>query len=147
MQRLRVRRLAFHVLVAWLFAIATGFVNACVVQLEMHGAPQAVSHAAHAVMMHVDEAAAHAAMGHEAAGAHEHEPDSANIPCERFCDEPVAQPAKPFSDPFNGFWLASAPAPAFYYFLSANAHANFEPGRIRGGESIPIAIAFLRLTL
>ena len=143
MQTLRVRRLAFHVLVAWLFAIATGFVNACVVQLE----PQAVFHAAHAVMMHVEEAAAHEAMGHEAAGAHEHEPDAANIPCERFCDEPIAQPAKPHSDPFSGFWLAGAPAPAFYSFPPADAHARFEPGRIRGGEPIPIAIAFLRLTL
>jgi len=34
MQTQRLRRFALHVLLAWLFALATGFVNACVMQSQ-----------------------------------------------------------------------------------------------------------------
>jgi hypothetical protein len=88
------------------------------------------------------------------AQANAHQPchDSVNRtppPCERLCDGPSAVPQaeRQSVDLLSGFWLAPAPVPSFDFQFAA------APGRVVPSESIaslhpvPIAIAFLRLSL
>jgi hypothetical protein len=136
MQTQRLRRFAVHVLLLWLFAFSTGIVNACVVQMHF-GQPE------HA-MLHGDHG-----MHHQASG-HEHQTDHSNLPCERFCDEPsaVAQPVKQQSDSASHSWPAAPPAPSFeFQALSGAVTGTPASIPIRWAATVPIPIAFLRLTL
>jgi hypothetical protein len=63
MQLQRLRRLAVYVLFAWLFALTTGIVNACVVQAELHNSAQSVAHGDGAAVNVPDQARGHEAMG------------------------------------------------------------------------------------
>lgn len=140
MQTQRLRRLALHVLFAWLFVLATGIVNACVVRAELPDA----AHGGHALAMDGDQTTAHETLGHD------HDDHSGKAPCERCCDEPSVlpqQPAKQQSDSPSGFWLAALPASSFTHPAASRADARLDSSEIRWGASIPIPIAFLRLTL
>jgi hypothetical protein len=142
MQIQRLRRFALHVLLAWVFALATGVVNACVMQVDLPESAHASAHGGHALVGDADHS-----MPHETDG-HEHESHAGKPPCERCCDEPSALPqqaASQKSDSPSGFWLVSLPAPSFTWAASRVARLDGIPPR--WGATIPIPIAFLRLAL
>lgn len=142
-QTQRLRRLAVHVLLAWLFALSTGIVNACVVQAGLPNSADSVAHGNHEAVKALDQAEVSGGTGDD------HESHPGNPPCERCCDEPSALPqaAKQHSEPLNGFWLASAPAPSFTFQAVSEANGTLDSRHIRWRAAIPISIAFLRLTL
>jgi hypothetical protein len=138
----RLRRLAVHVLLMWLFVLGTGVVHACVVRAAAGGAP-AVAHCHEAV-----DAAADAADAHEAA-VNDQDPGRIHTPCERLCDAPsvVPQAENQLSNPLSGFWLACAPLPAFAFQPGAAPDRSQPSAPDRWHKSVPVSIAFLRLTL
>jgi hypothetical protein len=137
----RLRQLAVYVLLAWLFGLATGVVNACVARSDASPAAHSVAHAV-AVQAPAFDAVAQEPMDDEQGCDHN------RPPCERLCDGPsaVTQAEKHQSNPLSGFWLAP-PVPSFHFPRLAVLNglaAGAEPG---WPASIPIPIAFLRLTL
>lgn len=136
--RSRLRRFAACVLLLWLFGLASGGVNACVVGSGLR-------HAAHAAAL--EAANDHASQaGHAAAAQHDHEDQP---PCERLCDEPVApaQADKQQASPLTGFWLAAAPLaapPQWQAVPWRGPLGRAEPG---SHTAVPIPIAYLRLAL
>lgn len=144
MQTQRLRRFALHVLLAWLFALATGVVNACVMGVQLPDATASVVHGAHAVATDAVHAAAHEADDPA------HESISGKPPCERSCDEPSVLPqqaVKQQSDSPSGFWLAALPASSPASPAVSPADTRLDSSQIRWGPAIPIPIAFLRLAL
>lgn len=146
----RLRRFAVHVLLVWLFALGSGIVNACVVQLHIPQPAQVTAQSA----THEHPQMAAALDDEDAAKVHEHhqhgdQADRTHPPCERFCDAPsvAPQPEKQQSNLLSGFWLAPAPVPPFDF------QTSFAPIRItpsddaRWRKTIPISIAYLRLAL
>jgi hypothetical protein len=133
------RRLAVYVLLAWLFALTTGFVNACIVQAEVSDSAHSVAHPRHA--------GDHGHAYEMSAGPHESQ--VAHPPCERFCDEPSAlpQPAKLQADASSGLWFAYAPLSSFFFQALSEPDATLGSRDVRQRSTIPIPIAFLRLTL
>jgi hypothetical protein len=130
----RVRRLAVHVLLVWLFALTTGIVNACVVTVASIDAAALV--ATEAKVQHP--------------GGHHHESDHVNPPCERFCDESSVIPpaAKQQGDFENGSWPAMGPVSSpFQPRASFLAKGALDSESIRWRATIPFSIAFLRLNL
>lgn len=144
----RLRRFAVHVLLVWLFALGTGIVNACVVQLHMQQPTHAAAHDAQAMIAGaVDEEADCASLhGHQQAGD---QADHGRPACERLCDAPsvAPQPEKQQSNLLSGFWLAPAPVPSFDFQSSVEPLRNAPRDDARWRKSIPISIAFLRLAL
>lgn len=135
-QRQRLRTIAARVLLVWLFALATGFVNACLVE-PVQAAPDAHHHA-HAVP----------APDHDAADPHA--ASAANkASCLKFCaDEASSVPAtKHALDPGPAWGLALLPALPLWVGVDdagaafARADAGPPPWRV------PIRIALLRLAL
>jgi hypothetical protein len=147
----RLRRLAVHVLLVWLFALGTGIVNACVVQLHM---PPPAPIAAQSVLGDNQQTASLDAEAVDCATVHQHDQQGdqvarTHLPCERLCDGPsvAPQPEKQQSNLLSGFWLAPAPVPAFD-FQSLVEPARIAPSEpVRWRKTIPISIAFLRLAL
>lgn len=142
--RSRVRRLAASVLLLWVFGLASGIVNACVLGSESRHAVHAA-----AVVVHVH----HAGMtmdGMDGHAGHEHPADHGKPACERLCDAPVAARAadNELASALAGFWLAPAPLPtiALRPFEPAD-RAALPDGAPRGREGVPLPIALLRLTL
>lgn len=137
----RLRRLAAHVLLAWLFALTTGIANACILQAERHDSAPAMVHSAHGTALGVEQS--------QAQDAHDHESHSGNPPCERYCDGPsaVTQSAKQQGDTPSGFWVASIAALPFTAESRSEADGGLDSSQVRWGATIPIPIAFLRLTL
>jgi hypothetical protein len=133
-QRKRLRRLAAHVLLGWLFALTMGIVNACVLEPETR-------HDAAAVTQHHHDASAHTHHG----SAH-----ADKAICIKFCDEPSmgAQVLKQQQfDPFDGAWLVAAPAALPTISTMCNGAGAFYAAHGWWRPAIPIPIAFLRLTL
>jgi len=132
-QRKRLRRLAAHVLLGWLFALTMGIVNACALEPETH-------HGAAAVTQHHHDASANTHHGFAHA-------DKAI--CFKFCDEPSmgAQMFKQQFDPFDGAWLVAAPAALPAISTMGNVADAFHAAHGLWRPAIPIPIAFLRLTL
>lgn len=134
------RRLAIHVLLAWLLALGTGFANACVIQEQL-------SQSAHAALDHDGAEAGHTTI--DCQTEHDHASHAGNAPCEQFSIDrsALSQTAKQQSNPASDFWLASAQPTSFIFLSMPEA-----PGRVKGKQerslaTIPIPIAFLRLTL
>lgn len=139
-RRTSLHRLAVHVLLAWLFVLATGFVHACVVNAQTRSAEHA--------MAQPDADAAHHV--HDGAGDGEHAAHDGSVPCERCCDDASAlAPAavKLQADGSGGFWLASAAAPPFFLSFLSDADGVPDSRRERWRAAVPIPIAFLRLAL
>lgn len=139
--RARLRRFAACVLLLWLFGLASGVVNACVVASGLR-------HAAHAAA--VEAAWDHAAHGAAAAGAQSgHEDHDEQPPCERLCDEPVApaQADKQQSSPLTGFWLAATPLATPPQWQADTRRAPLPRTEPASRTAIPIPIAYLRLAL
>jgi hypothetical protein len=142
--RVSLRRLAAYVLLVWLFGLASGIVNACVLG-------SASPHAAHALIraghVHEDGMAMPDSAGH---GGHEHQRDQGKPPCERLCDAPVAARAADhdLAAALAGFWLAPAPLPSIAVRAVESADAVPGPDAApRWRQGVPLPIAFLRLTL
>jgi len=136
----RLRRFAVYVLLVWLFGLASGIVNACVLHPGLSHETVSVAHE-HDGQGHVDDAADQASDDHEC--------DHGRPPCERLCDAPsvVPQAEKQQSNPLSGFWLAAAPIPAFNFQCSAEPRRTVSSASLRWYTTIPIPIAFVRLTL
>ena len=131
-------------LLAWLFTLTAGIVNACVLAPEPGRENLTAAHDEHL--------AAAAQVSHEthAAGTHEHRsPHGDKAACEKACNEPStgAQTLKQKIDPFTAIWLAPAPADSLFIVATASAVGTSVAGHDPGPPAIPIRIAFLRLTL
>lgn len=139
--RARLRRFAACVLLLWLFGLASGVVNACVVASGLR-------HAAHAAA--VEAAHDHASHGADAAAAqHDHDGHDEQPPCERLCDEPAApaQADKQQGSPLSGFWLAAAPLASLPQWPDMARSAALPRAAPAARAAIPIPIAYLRLAL
>ncbi len=144
----RLRRFAAYVLLVWLFGLGAGIVNACVVHgglsdsghVAMHGADAGQRVSAQA---QVDQAQVDQAIGDD------QECDQADPPCKQLCDAPsvVPQAEKQQSNPLSGFWLACAPVPSLHLESGAEPAATIAGSHVRWRKTIPVSIAFLRLTL
>jgi hypothetical protein len=147
------RRLAAYVLLLWLFGLASGVVNACVIGGEVrHGAPMVshVGHESHASMAMHEMAMHDMAMDEMAMDAGDQDQtEHSTPPCERLCDAPaVARVAdKELGSVLAGFWLAPAPLPTVTLRLlplaTRTAPASEPPWR----PGVPLSIAFQHLTL
>jgi hypothetical protein len=142
--RSRLRRLAAHVLVLWVFGLASGIVNACVLGSDTRHAVHAA-----AVAVHVH----HAGMVMDDMDSHDgHEPaaDHGKPACERLCDAPVAARTadNELASALAGFWLAPAPLPTIALRALEPADRAAPPAAaLRLRQAVPVPIAFLRLTL
>ena len=138
----RLRRLASHLLLVWLFALGTGVANACVYGYDF-GHELAARHGQRdGAMVHQTDL--------QDANCHEDPAGQLpNGPCAKFCDELslIRQSAKPLSDPLGVVCPALLPTPSATLQTAAAPLVTVmdEPGLHRA--AIPIAIAFLRLTL
>ncbi len=121
-QTARVRRLAAQLLLVWLFALATGIVNAC----------------AYAPMAHAPGCA-------ECPDAH---PAGASQACAKFCaDESTSvRVVKHAYDPWIGLDIAVVPTMALSVVAPAPMPELRHPDERPSLARIPVAIAFLRLT-
>jgi hypothetical protein len=140
MRTQRLRRLAVHVLLSWLFVLGTGFANACVIQEQLRQSAHSATHG--------DEAAGdHTTI--DCQTGHDHTSHAGNPPCEQFKIDRSALPqtAKQQSHSSSDFWPASAPLPSFVFLVMPEApeRVKSKPGSV--SATIPIPIAFLRLTL
>ena len=142
----RLRRIALRVLVMWLFAVVTSVVHACVIapgiRLAASGADGTGSHHAAAAT------AVHQHGGH--GSEHRHgAPKSENAACLKFCsDESASAPAaKQTFDPAPSATLAPplavVPPSIAPVGRGLGAGGFLETAR----PPVPIAIAFVRLTL
>lgn len=142
-QRRSIRRLAAQVLLAWLFALATGIVNACVI------APGTPSSLPVSAVTSGDEG--HAAAAH-APGCHECEdegPAAGHPPgCAKFCaDEASSVPAaKQVHDVQPLLGIAMVPTMALAVAGSMDTTAIGE-GVLLPPPRTSVPIAYLRLTL
>jgi hypothetical protein len=140
-QRHRLRHVAAQWLLAWLLALAAGFVNACVLEpAARHGIASTGQDQHATATLHDGQEEPH---GHPS-----HDPGKA--PCAKFCDEPTvsAQLFKQQTDPLTGTWLATAPIHApFVETMPPQAVVALDTRRDSRPPTIPILIAFLRLTL
>ena len=143
--RNHLRRLAAYVLLGWVFALATGIVNACVIQPSLRAADTASRvHEADASTRSIDAHWTHDHGEGQPGPSQEHK-----APCDKFCDEPstVAQTPKQTFDPIDLGWLVLPPssdAPTDATRI-ASGIATGHPERWR--PAAPIPILFLRLTL
>ncbi len=139
--RSRLRRFAASVLLLWLFGLASGIVNACVVTSGLR-------HAAHAVALEeAHDHGAHAVAGH--AAGHDDDSNLSQPPCERLCDEPAAptQDDKQQSTPVAGLWLPAPPLAAVQTWDAPPMRFALPPSDPAERAGTPIPIAYLRLAL
>lgn len=144
--RTYLRRIAAVVLLLWLFGLASGVANACLVGVGLrHVGYAAALEAAHA---HSSEADGVAAAAPAMQPVHEHG-DGEHPPCKRLCDEPLArtQGEKQPSTALSAVWLAAAPLPIFEQWPPCEASSPVARAELDVRTAIPIAIAYLRLTL
>ena len=134
------RRFAATVLLVWLFGLASGIVNACIVSANLrHGGDVAAPVAL----------AAEAATLHDMDG-HDHGAKTVSPACERLCDAPPAAPnaEKLAANLLSAFWLAAAPPPAMVVqAVPRGSDLRPRADRARPAAAVPISIAFLRLAL
>jgi hypothetical protein len=140
------RRFAATVLFVWLFGIASGIVNACIVSGELgRGAAlaESVEHDHSAMTAAEAETMEHGSVAHDDGAK------SGSPACERLCEAPPAAPQaeKLGGNLLSAFWLAVAPPPTMV--VQAVPRSSTPPPRADHAWSaaIPISIAFLRLAL
>ena len=146
------QRTVMVMLVAWVFALAAGVVNACVLQVKLPTHHQGPTQT-HAPSSTVIKAHGHfAVLPHSEAPAPADEPsghaDSSKVHCKSFCDsEASAAAAKQQGHDITD--LAQAPmhvlAAAPYFPLLATAVQSFDDRPPPPGA--PMVIRFLRLTI
>jgi len=140
------RRFAATVLLVWLFGLASGIVNACIVSGDLrHGTAAAAGSAEH------DHAAMTAAADGMQHGLDGHATGAKPVPpaCERLCEAPPAAPQaeKLGGTLLSGFWLAAAPPPGMVMPAVPRSSAPLPRADQAWPAAIPISIAFLRLAL
>ncbi len=140
MQSQRLRRFAIHVLFAWLFALGTGFANACVIQEQLQ-------QSAHSMMDGHRGPAGHT--GGDCGTGHDHAAHAGNAPCEQFLSDRSALPnaAKQPSHSPGDVWLAPAPGPSAVVLATPEAAGTAKVETQRPPPGVPIPIEFLRLAL
>lgn len=130
-----IRRQAAALLLAWVFALVSGVVNACIVGLDAGGAEHLEGHG----------------LSWAAAERHDHGPmPEAATPCAKFCDdESSSVPPAPSSTSQISFgaWMAPAPLPAWTAPARRDGGDAVAGPAVQGQGRIPIPIAFLRLAL
>lgn len=143
----RLRRLAAWVLLVWLFGLASGIANACIVSAQLRQADAAAVAAGHDHSAMADGALADMDTHHGAAG-HDHGGNTPPPACERLCAAPAAAPQadQTASQVLGAFWLAPAPPPAMAVRPVPQSVAQ-PRDELRWAATIPISIAFLRLAL
>ncbi len=144
----RLRRFAAWVLLVWLFGLASGIANACIVSAQWRQVDAAALAAGHDHSAMADGDLADMDMRHGAAG-HDHGGKTPPPACERLCDAPAAAPQadKSASQTLSAFWLAPAPLPAVTMRPAPPPAAPPPIDELRWAATIPISIAFLRLAL
>lgn len=141
----RLRRIALRVLAMWLLALATSVVHACIVAPEVRLAASGAGSGSH------QAAAGTASHQHgQTASEHRHDtPKTDNAACMKFCsDESATAPAaKQKFDPAPS--AALAPPLGYVPPTIAPAGRALDAGAFLESTRppVPIAIAFLRLTL
>lgn len=140
----RVRRLAAQVLLAWLFALASGIVNACVLAPGMHAAAAKVAAGVTAMQSMPGDHEAGCPDCPDEGGA-----SSPTSACAKFCvDGSSGSPsAQQVFDPWPALGIAVVPTMALSV-VDAQLPAVDRPGGVpphQATASIPIA--YLRLTL
>lgn len=141
--RQRLRHWAARVLLVWLFALGTGVVSACIVEPQSR---QAELGTAYGQGDHGgDRPGRHA----HAPGALGHDHQGHKTPCAKFCDEPSVnvQPSNPQGDAFNPTCLPAMLSPAFVPAIDLTPVPASRAVHERGRATVPVTIAFLRLTL
>jgi hypothetical protein len=124
--------------------LGAGIVNACVLEPEPSQGSVSLVHVGH------DQAKAHDSHDGHDHGGHKHQsPHDAKSPCVKFCDEASvgAQPVKQQVDPFSAVWLGPIPSGSMDVKYTPTLVGPIAIDSIRWRPAIPIAIAFLRLTL
>ena len=118
-------------LLVWLFALATGVVNACVLQPEARSGN-----------------ASQTQQGHDSTSAHPNEP-APSPPCAKFCDEPATagQVLAQQTDAFVALGLPPAPGHGVRLDATAQPASGVRAELAPRPAAIPIPIAFLRLAL
>ena len=148
--RHQLRRWAAYVLLAWLFGVGAGTINACL------AAPAGVSRVAPTVdaQPHYANDLHHAARSHEVDGsAHHHDevPSPAKSNCRDFCDKSstAATPGKIDQHDDGPAHALSATWPSAVTLMSSDASLDLAPlsPRRSGARPPPIRIAFVRLAL
>jgi hypothetical protein len=145
-QRDSIRRLAAKVLLVWLFALATGVVNACVIAPASPPLPIATVVAAvggdHGPVVHLPGC-------HECEGEGEGEAGGRPAGCAKFCaDEASSVPAaKQVHDPGPGLGIALVPTMALAVAAPVRGAAAVGGGVLPPPPRPSIPIAYLRLTL
>jgi len=142
--RRQLRRWAVRVLLMWLFGVATGVANACLVQVSSDLGPAAIEHAGKA------ERAQHLAGAQASANQHAKDDDEAGAGkanCQDFCEK-AAVSAPGLKSPFDSFDVGPAPVFASMAMPAPTAVSLLQPAaRFDGRGAPPILIAFRRLAL
>lgn len=139
MSRSRLRRCAACVLVLWVFGLATGFANACIVAAEVRHASHAMAQSAHAH--------AHA---HAPAAEPDDQPapvDAGQRPCERLCAEPTTASRPEKQDAILTGFFVVAPVAIHEVPLPPQPPRLLVSAAPSPSNAIPLAIAYVRLTL
>ena len=142
-QRKRLRRIAIPVLLAWLFMLATGFVNACV----LAGAPG--DGVAIAAPHESAAAASHTGCG-MLAPTRDHgqrSPHHGMSACAKAFNAPSTGAQAHKLDPIAAVWLAPAPVGSPLTVAPTQVIDRLVADHDPGPLATPIRIAFLRLTL
>jgi hypothetical protein len=141
-QTARVRRIAAQLLLAWLFALATGIVHACVIAPAAHAPAMAVPADPHATAQPVS--ADHRPGCGECPDPH---PAGASQACAKFCaDESTSvRVVEQAFDPWTGLDIAVVPTMALSDVALAPVPAQRHPDAPPSLARVPAPIAFLRL--
>lgn len=139
MSRARLRRYAAWVLVLWVFGLAAGFANACIVAAEVRHASHAMAQSAHG-HAHAHEQAAES--GDQPAPA-----DAGQRPCERLCAElTTASRHEKQSVLLSGFFVV-APVAIHEVWLPPQPPKLLARAAPSPRNPIPLPITYVRLTL
>lgn len=133
-------------LVVWLFALASGWANACVLQVAAAAPGTARDGVAHGFVALGTHGSAQGAVGHDESDGHD--ADGARLLCQSVCDEEqstlpkVATPSLPD--------VAAAPVVPIAAWSCGAVQAPLPGGRPPAASPPPepaVAIRFLRLTI
>lgn len=131
--RRQLRRWAARVLMAWLFGMVAGVVNACVIDTPMKAV-----HATHAVA-HADQSQSH--------DGNDDGNDDGNGTCRDFCEKSAVSLLSTSTGTDAGTVLPALPAAPVSITLAALQGAARPVASDRLSGPLPVRIAFVRLAL
>lgn len=128
----------------WLFALAAGIANACVLEPQSRQGVAAAVHDSQGALASNPGHGAHASSGHRQGS-----PKADKAPCAKFCDDPSAgaQGVKQEIDPSSTVWLAPLPMRPLLIEATPRVAGAFAADHGLRRPAAAIAITFLRLTL